>query len=141
MTAATATAPHWSAFAACKGVDDDVTFPASGAPDRVEAGKALCASCPVQQPCLDEAMAIEEGHGASRRFGISGGLSGYERWQLERRRNGLPDKPEPRTKGSRPRTACGEPGAIARHRRLKEAICDTCRAAETAREEKKESVS
>ncbi len=43
---------------------------------REKAAKAICATCPVRQPCLDYALRIREPHG------IWGGLNEAERRQL-----------------------------------------------------------
>lgn len=72
----------WRSQAACAGEVGVAFYPplrpekrsAKGA--REERAKALCASCPVRQPCLDEAVA----HG--ERFGIWGGLTDRERTRL-----------------------------------------------------------
>lgn len=44
-----------------------------------EEAKAICAVCPVREPCLDHAMANKE------RFGLWGGLAPIERLRIERK--------------------------------------------------------
>jgi WhiB family redox-sensing transcriptional regulator len=44
--------------------------------DRERRAKAICATCPVKQPCLDYAMRTREQHG------IWGGLSESERKRI-----------------------------------------------------------
>jgi hypothetical protein len=48
--------------------------------------KAMCAACPSQAPCLEDAMRGEGGVEASGRFGIVAGLSPGDRWRLYRER-------------------------------------------------------
>ena len=72
----------WQTKAACRGPHAAVFFPPTTfeRKDDKEArearAKAICASCPVRQPCLDYAMRIREPHG------IWGGLNEAERKQL-----------------------------------------------------------
>jgi WhiB family redox-sensing transcriptional regulator len=74
-------AEAWQEKAACKGPQSAVFFPPSYVErkDQKEAreqrAKAICASCPVRQPCLDYALDIREPHG------IWGGLNELERKQ------------------------------------------------------------
>lgn len=71
----------WQRHAACRRADPAVFF----APDhehrthrerRVAAAKAICATCPVQQSCLDRAQTLAES------YGIWGGLTDTERHRL-----------------------------------------------------------
>ena len=55
---------------------DDIFFPARGAP--TAPAKAICASCPVREECLDYAITNGE------KFGIWGGLSERERRRIRR---------------------------------------------------------
>ena len=68
----------WREQAACKGQDTAVFFPASDA----EAGpaKAICATCPVRDLCLEWALATHQ------EDGVWGGLTDNERRRLRRRR-------------------------------------------------------
>lgn len=50
--------------------------------------KALCAGCPVQQACLDEAMEQEKGLSGRSRYLVRGGLTPHERG-----RSGLSNSP------------------------------------------------
>ena len=73
------TGDPWQENAACRGPQSVVFFP----PHHVERkdernsrerrAKAICASCPVLEPCLDYALTIREPHG------IWGGLNETER--------------------------------------------------------------
>jgi WhiB family transcriptional regulator, redox-sensing transcriptional regulator len=65
------TRPAWHAFALCRGQGVEAFFLPKGAD--VRPTKALCASCPVQGPCLDA------GRGEA---GIWGGTSERERRRL-----------------------------------------------------------
>lgn len=69
-------APEWQHEALCAQVDPEVWFPEKG--QSTKDAKRICARCPVQQPCLDWALAKDE------RFGVYGGLSERERRKLKR---------------------------------------------------------
>ncbi len=79
---------EWKVKAACRGPQAEVFFPPSHLERRDErlrregAAKAICRTCPVRQPCLEESLRIREPHG------IWGGLSELERKQLLERRAG-----------------------------------------------------
>ncbi|MHC5259872.1 WhiB family transcriptional regulator [Streptomyces sp. UC4497] len=68
----------WRDLAACRGEDPEVMFP-----DSNEAGiayaKRVCAGCPVQQQCLQDAMRIEGARSKDMRWGIFGGLTPRQR--------------------------------------------------------------
>lgn len=72
----------WQLKAACRGPQSAIFFPPSHfeRKDEKEAREArakdICATCPVQGPCLDYALRIREPHG------IWGGLNEVERKQL-----------------------------------------------------------
>jgi WhiB family transcriptional regulator, redox-sensing transcriptional regulator len=74
--------PGWADGAACVGTDLDFYGDSSKKRNQptVEACKAVCASCPVRDTCLELAMANRE------HFGIWGGLTVEERTALRRRR-------------------------------------------------------
>lgn len=73
----------WLEQAACRDQDPELFFPISakgpGAAQAAEA-KAVCARCPVREPCLAYALATDQG------AGIWGGLTEDERRSLRRRR-------------------------------------------------------
>src|ERR671921_1881195 len=72
----------WQLRAACRGPQAAVFFPPSHferkdeKAERESRAKAICATCPVRQPCLAYALQIREPHG------IWGGLNEAERRQL-----------------------------------------------------------
>ena len=71
--------PDWRNAAECVSHANDVNFfPARG--ESAAEAKAICAVCPVRQPCLDFAL-----H-AKVSFGIWGGLSERERRRVRRDR-------------------------------------------------------
>lgn len=70
----------WMEQAKCVGMADEVFFPERG--QSVNEAKAICASCPVREACLEYALVAVE------RFGIWGGASERERRRLRRRRQG-----------------------------------------------------
>lgn len=67
----------WRAAAACRGMRPDIFYPAQG--ETAASARAVCAGCPVRQPCLDYAVANE-------RLGFWGGASERERAAMRRRR-------------------------------------------------------
>lgn len=68
----------WRQKAACRGVDPDIFYPVSD--DDAEAAKAICATCPVREACLEYALANRE------RDGVWGGATERERRRLIRQR-------------------------------------------------------
>jgi WhiB family redox-sensing transcriptional regulator len=72
----------WRHLAVCKGADLNLFFPigSDGGPDgpRVEEAKRMCARCPVQQPCLEWALAT------GVEYGIFGGQTENERRRWRR---------------------------------------------------------
>ena len=78
----------WQAKAACRGPHANIFFPPphferkEDKEEREAKAKAICATCPVQQPCLEYALRIREPHG------IWGGLNEAERKQVLAREAG-----------------------------------------------------
>jgi WhiB family redox-sensing transcriptional regulator len=73
----------WRSRAACKSLDPDLFFPVGEtgeALEQIEAAKAVCRGCPVQQECLEYALAANE------QAGIWGGTTEAERRAIRRRR-------------------------------------------------------
>ena len=68
----------WRQHAACRGADPDTFYPATD--EEAEEAKAVCATCPVRQACLEYALANRE------RDGVWGGLTERERRRLIRQR-------------------------------------------------------
>jgi len=68
----------WRQQARCRGVDPDIFFPVSD--DDADDAKAICATCPVRQPCLEWALSTRE------KSGVWGGLTERERRRLVRQR-------------------------------------------------------
>ena len=63
----------------CAETDPDRWFPEKGG-DQGRSAKAVCARCPVKDPCLIFALNNDE------QFGVWGGMSQQERRRLGRRR-------------------------------------------------------
>jgi WhiB family redox-sensing transcriptional regulator len=72
----------WRQSAACAGVDPELFHPDRGPGERkaMAAAKSICANCPVQRECLEDALEQDD------RYGIWGGLLPDEREQLRRER-------------------------------------------------------
>ena len=68
---------RWREDAACRGIDTDVFFPATD--EEAEEAKAICASCPVREECLEFALQTRQ------EDGVWGGLTETERRRLRRR--------------------------------------------------------
>jgi len=68
----------WFDEASCRGVDTDVFFPVSDA--QADKAKAICASCPVREQCLEYALEVRPPEG------VWGGLTPIERHRMIRRR-------------------------------------------------------
>jgi WhiB family redox-sensing transcriptional regulator len=68
----------WRQHAACRGLDPDIFYPPSD--EEAEEAKAVCAECPVRQPCLEHALSHRE------RDGVWGGLTERERRRIIRQR-------------------------------------------------------
>jgi WhiB family redox-sensing transcriptional regulator len=67
-------ATNWRSQAACSTADPDLFFPDPDTPtERIEQAKAVCASCPVVQACLEDAFRRGEPEA------ICGGLTAEER--------------------------------------------------------------
>ena len=74
------TAPETDFFeeAACRGADTAVFFPVSDT--YADEAKAICATCPVAEQCLEYAVATHQTDG------VWGGMTALERHRLVRRR-------------------------------------------------------
>ena len=68
----------WRQDAACRDLDTAVFFPETD--EAVAAAKAVCASCPVREACLDFALITRQDDG------VWGGLDETERRRVRRRR-------------------------------------------------------
>lgn len=69
---------RWREDAACRGVDTDVFFPVTD--EEAAPAKAICATCPVREECLEFALETRQEEG------VWGGLTETERRRLRRRR-------------------------------------------------------
>jgi WhiB family transcriptional regulator, redox-sensing transcriptional regulator len=74
----TAPTTQWRQYARCLGADPDLFYPVSD--DAAEGAKAICAVCPVREPCLEHAVTARE------KEGVWGGLTEKERRRLIRQR-------------------------------------------------------
>jgi len=69
---------NWMGQGNCRDHPPSTFFPSDGV--GVELARRICATCPVQAPCLEYALR----HG--EKFGIWGGMSERERRRLRRQR-------------------------------------------------------
>lgn len=70
----------WRKRAACRGIDVEVFYPLTEEEADAAPAKAICAECPVRQPCLEHALVHRE------REGVWGGATERERRRLLRQR-------------------------------------------------------
>jgi WhiB family redox-sensing transcriptional regulator len=71
---------HWRQYARCLGADPDLFYPPPDNEEGAAAAKAICAICPVREPCLEHAITARE------KLGVWGGLTERERRRLVRQR-------------------------------------------------------
>ena len=69
---------EWRLDAACRDLDTAIFFP--GSDEEVATAKAVCASCPVREACLQFALITRQDDG------VWGGLDENERKRVRRRR-------------------------------------------------------
>lgn len=68
----------WRQKGACRGLDPAIFYPVQE--EEADVAKAICATCPVQEACLEYALANRE------RDGVWGGTTGKERRRIIRQR-------------------------------------------------------
>ena len=71
----------WAGKAACRGLDPAIFYPQTD--DDSDEAKAICAECPVREPCLEHAIEHRE------KNGVWGGATERERLRIIRRRRRL----------------------------------------------------
>jgi WhiB family transcriptional regulator, redox-sensing transcriptional regulator len=69
---------EWMARGACASIPPSTFFPSDGV--GVDVARRICATCPVQQPCLEYALEQRIDHG------VWGGCSERERRRIQKRR-------------------------------------------------------
>jgi WhiB family redox-sensing transcriptional regulator len=74
------TATTWRKLAACRGLDVEAFYPVTEDEADAAEAKAVCATCPVRQACLEHALAHRE------REGVWGGTTERERRRIVRQR-------------------------------------------------------
>ncbi|GHA28915.1 hypothetical protein GCM10010372_31000 [Streptomyces tauricus] len=121
---------EWELRASCRFADPDIFFPPAPASE----AQAICAICPVKSECLDATLDREAGLGRTGREGIFAGLTGAQRWELEKKQPAA-SVAKPKAKKSSTRrwnlAPCGTRAAYQRHVRNGEPIDDACRGANT----------
>lgn len=78
--------PDWQKRAACRGLGTADFFPGRGDNRALARAKAICATCPVRETCLEFGMSMGS-HESDR--GVWGGMSTMERRELRRRRKAV----------------------------------------------------
>ncbi|MGW3019934.1 WhiB family transcriptional regulator [Streptomyces longwoodensis] len=121
----------WELRASCRDQDAEVWFSRR----TQERALAICAACPVLSACRGAVLEREAGLPRCHREGIVAGLTGAQRYALDRRApSGGRLEPSARPDArDRPRTAapapCGTRAAYQRHLRKGEPVDDACRTA------------
>lgn len=69
---------EWRLEAACRDLDTAIFFPETD--EQVDTAKAVCATCPVREACLEFALVTRQDDG------VWGGLEENERRRVRRRR-------------------------------------------------------
>jgi WhiB family transcriptional regulator, redox-sensing transcriptional regulator len=72
----------WLEHAACKGTDPSIFFPGRGDTRHLQQAQAVCAHCPVRNPCLQYALASPY-----LMQGVWGGTSERERRRIRLQAN------------------------------------------------------
>ena len=72
---------RWEDWALCKGAPAAVFFPSGNSRGNVAVARALCAACPVQPECLEDALDAEV-RVSGECHGFVGGLSARERYRI-----------------------------------------------------------
>jgi WhiB family redox-sensing transcriptional regulator len=70
----------WRSSAACRGLDPQLFYPVTDEEHDAAPAKAVCAVCPVREPCLDHAL------GSREKEGVWGGATERERRRIIRQR-------------------------------------------------------
>ncbi|MFB7338116.1 hypothetical protein FNH09_36910 [Streptomyces adustus] len=123
----------WESNAACRHQDAELWFSRRSSSRAV----AICAACPVLAHCRAAVLKREKGLPKCQRSGVIAGLTGPQRYALERQSD--PARPRPSvelTAGRAPVGArrgqpapCGTRAAYQRHLRLRETVDEACRLA------------
>ncbi|PHQ49978.1 hypothetical protein BLA24_20400 [Streptomyces cinnamoneus] len=121
------------AGALCVAVEPELFFPEKGDHKTANLAREICARCPVIEACLADALKMEGGRSHSSRFGIRGGLTPNQRYQLSRRMrqsasaSEAASRPvEVSTVPERKPAPCGTRRGYLRHRREGENACEAC---------------
>src|SRR3954464_2158277 len=89
---------YWRQYARCLGADPEIFYPPTESDDGSLEAKAVCAVCPVREPCLEHAITHRE------KQGVWGGLDERERRRLVRQRRKTARRRVPRVRDA---VSCG----------------------------------
>jgi WhiB family redox-sensing transcriptional regulator len=70
----------WRDQAACRGLDPDIFYPVTDDEADAAEAQAVCARCPVREPCGEYALSSRE------KLGVWGGLTERDRRRIVRHR-------------------------------------------------------
>lgn len=116
------TAIDWMGRADCRDLDPELWFADASHPNGdVAIALQICDGCPVKAECAEYALSQPV-------QGVWGGLTESQRRTLRRKRGSI-DTRDPWS--STTFAEHGTPGAVKRHYRRKEPLCDPCQRAQT----------
>lgn len=118
---------EWELKTACKTIDPDVFFE----PQSLAEARSICIDCPVREACLEATLVREAEVPRSFRTGIVAGLTGAQRWEIDKQRRAnqpaaKKTPPKPRGPGRKP-SPCGTSAAYQRHIRQDEPVDQACK--------------
>lgn len=111
----------WMREGSCLGCDPDLFFPERGSMTDLAAAKAICATCPVREQCLDYAIRNSE------HTGVWGGRSDKERRRIARERRARGELPRASTSSAGPLIHGAGTNAYQRCRALRGEACTACK--------------
>jgi hypothetical protein len=119
---------EWELKAACRSEDPDIFFSSKS----VGLARQTCQGCPVRMECLESALVREAAVAKESRTGIVAGLTGAQRWAIDKQRKAAAKaegkKPAEKAPGpGRKPSPCGTEGAYQRHVRKGEPIDQRCK--------------
>lgn len=124
--------------AACAGPDQaehhEQWFPEESDMDALRAAVRVCVSCPIRELCLQTALAEEAGTGRHSRWGVRGGMTARQRWNMANGFTVVRVRIEPKQdRNTKPLAPCGTDSAYDRHIRDREPADQACKDAHAAK--------
>lgn len=126
------------ARAACAGPYEaehhQLWFPEESDMESLRAAVRICKACPIRELCLETALAEEAGTGRHSRWGVRGGMTSRQRWNMANGHTVTPIRTEPKqNRNTKPLAPCGTDSAYDRHIRDGEPADQACKDAHAAK--------